>query len=523
MNPFKKLASQTAIYGLPTIIGRMLNYFLVPLYTYKFSRGEFGIVTEMYAYVSFLIIILTYGMETALFRFSQTQEDIPEVVEFPKGNETYLRLMPEGAVSDFRKPGLLRHKEKVYSTSLVSLLFSTVTFVITVSLFALPIAKVLNYANHYEYVIWFALIIGLDALSAIPFAKLREQNKAKRFALIKSVNIGVNILLNVFFIGFCKTVYDSHQGVFYNLVEKIYNPHIGIGYIFIANLIASAITILLLTPEIFFKVKYVFDFDLWKKMLLYALPLMVAGLAGMVNETMDRVLLKYLLPQEMEPMVQLGIYGACYKISILMTIFIQTYKFAAEPFFFSHSRDKDSKQLYADVMKYFVIACSLIFMGTMANMEIIKYFVAKEYRVGLPVVPILLLANLFLGVFFNLSIWFKLSGQTKFGIYLSVFGALITLVLNFYWIPKIGYMGSAWATLVCYSSMMIVSYLIGQKHYPIRYDLKRILGYLSLSLTLYFVSTYINTSSPILNLIFGNLLLLILAAVIYYKERITMK
>ena len=484
MNPLKKLAGQTAIYGLPTIVGRLLNYFLVPLYTYQFASPEYGVVTEMYAYVSFLSILLTYGMETALFRFSQTVED----------------------------------KNKVYSTALISLLFSSLLFIAFATSFSRPIASMLNYSHHSEYVSWFALIIGLDAISAVPFAKLREQNKATRFAFIKSMNIAINIAFNLFFIVFCKSVHQSPDSPFYSFVETFYNPEIGIGYIFISNLIASPITVLLLLPEILYRTKYVFDVRLWKNMLVYALPLMIVGFAGMINETMDRALLKYLVPAEMNPMAQLGIYGACYKISILMTIFIQTFRFAAEPFFFSHSKEQDSKKLYADVMNYFVIACSFIFIGTMANMELIQYFIGAEYRQGLAVVPILLLANLCLGIYFNLSIWYKLTGQTKFGAYISLFGAAITLALNFYWIPRIGYIGSAWATLICYASMMALSYRIGQKYYHVNYDLKRIWGYLSLSLALYFISRLISVDSKILNLGLNNLLVLIFVAAVYFKE-----
>jgi O-antigen/teichoic acid export membrane protein len=241
-------------------------------------------------------------------------------------------------------------------------------------------------------------------------------------------------------------------------------------------------------------------------MMLYALPLLIAGLAGMINETLDRVLLTYLLPEN-EAMSQTGIYGACYKVSIIMTIFIQTFRFAAEPFFFSQSKDKDSKKTNAIIMKYFVIICAIIFLGTTMNMSWIQYFVGEDFREGMGVVPILLLANLFLGVFINQSIWYKLTGQTGYGALLTIFGAIITITLNFYWIPRIGYMGSAWATLICYASMMVLSYFLGNKHYPVNYDLKRIFTYLGLSLTLYFIALLIQTESAAINLIINNILL----------------
>lgn len=483
MNPLKKLASQTAIYGLPTIVGRLLNYFLTPLYTYMYTTSEFGDVTSAYAYVSFLLVFLTYGMETSLFRFSQTEIE----------------------------------KEKVYASALISLLVSSVSFVLIAGLFAIPISETLKFSGHPEYIIWFAIILGCDAFSAIPFARLREQGKAKRFAIIRSLNILINIGLNLFFIWFCKGVHESSDSSFKAFVDCIYNPEIGIGYIFISNLWASVITLLLLTPEII-SVKWKMDIDIWKRMMKYGIPLLIAGLAGMTNETLDRTLIPYLLPEEIGKS-QNGIYGACYKVAILMTIFIQAFRFAAEPFFFSQSKEKDSKETNAVIMKYFVIICSTIFLGTTMNLDWIQYFVGADFRKGMDVVPILLLANLFLGIFINQSIWYKLTGQTGYGAILTIFGAIITISLNLYWIPRIGYMGSAWATLICYGSMMIVSYFLGNKHYPVNYDLKRILGYLGLSLTLYFISRLIKTETVTINLLLNNLLLVAFVGFVWKMEK----
>lgn len=483
MNPLKKLASQTAIYGLPTIVGRLLNYFLTPLYTYMYTTSEFGDVTSAYAYVSFLLVFLTYGMETSLFRFSQTEIE----------------------------------KEKVYTSALISLLVSSVSFVLIAGLFATPISETLKFSGHPEYIIWFAIILGCDAFSAIPFARLREQGKAKRFAIIRSLNILINIGLNLFFIWFCKGVHESADSSLKAFVDSIYNPEIGIGYIFISNLWASVITLLLLTPEII-SVKWKMDIEIWKRMMKYGIPLLFAGLAGMTNETLDRTLIPYLLPEEVGKS-QNGIYGACYKVAILMTIFIQAFRFAAEPFFFSQSKEKDSKETNAVIMKYFVIICSTIFLGTTMNLDWIQYFVGADFRKGMDVVPILLLANLFLGIFINQSIWYKLTGQTGYGAILTIFGAIITISLNIYWIPRIGYMGSAWATLICYGSMMIVSYFLGNKHYPVNYDLKRILGYLGLSLTLYFISLLIKTETVTINLLLNNLLLVAFVGFVWKMEK----
>jgi len=264
--------------------------------------------------------------------------------------------------------------------------------------------------------------------------------------------------------------------------------------------------------------KFSFDGALLKKMLRYAFPLLIAGTAGMINETIDRVLLTYLLPEDVA-MSQTGIYGACYKIAIIMTIFIQTFRFAAEPFFFSNAKEKDATQTYANIMNYFVIVCSIIFLGTMMNISWIQYFIDEPYRVGLHVVPILLVANLCLGVFINQSIWYKLTGQTQYGAYLAIIGACITLALNFYWIPRIGYIGSAWATLICYASMMIISFFWGNKHYPVNYDLKRILGYVGLSLTLYVLSTFISIDSVTIKLITNNIFLIAFGALIWKLEK----
>ena len=473
MSTLKKLAGQTAIYGLSTIVARLLNYVLVPLYTYNFPPSEYGVVIEIYAYITFLNIVVTYGMETALFNFSSIESA----------------------------------KEKVYSTALISLLVSTGVFLGITLMASQGIARLVRHENHVDYIIYVVLIIGFDALTAIPFAKLREQNKAGRFAFIKTVNIIVNIALNVFFIVICK----NHWG---------YN-NIGVGYIFISNLVANLVVILFFIPE-FVKVKYQFDFLLWKRMMKYALPLLLAGLAGMTNETMDRILLKYLLPAGIAE-AEVGIYGACYKISIILTIFIQTFKYAAEPFFFSNAKEKNSKVLYAQVMKYFVMCSLLIVLATLLNLSWIQFYVGKAFRAGMGVVKILLLANLCLGVFYNLSIWYKLTNKTRFGAYLTGMGALITLVLNFLLIPRLGYMGAAWATLICYGSMMVVSYLIGNKHYPVDYNLKGILGYFTLSLTLYLISKELVPSNGTFAVFMNNILVLVYVLTIVFFERHSIK
>lgn len=456
MSILKKLAGQTAIYGLPTIIGRLLNYLLVPLYTIdNFSRAEYGTVNELYAYVSFLNIILTYGMETALFNYSVKKQE---------------------------------NKENVYGT-ILSLISATSLFFIGVFfVFAQPIANLIRYPEHPEYIRWFGLILGFDAITAVAFAKLREQNKTKTFAAVKMLNILMNISFNVFFLWFCKSVSGNPSSSFYPLVKKIYSPEVGVGYVFISNLIATCITLAALLPS-FLKVKWTIDFSLVKEMLPYSLPLLIAGLAGMTNETLDRILLKYLLPENVA-LAQVGVYGACYKLSLIMTIFIQAFRFAAEPFFFKESVEKDARANYARIMNYFVIVCMGIFLLTMLNLHWLKYFIGKNFWEGLDVVPILLMANFFLGVYFNLSVWYKLTNKTRFGAFISIIGAVATVLLNVLLIPSMGFMGSAWATLICYAMMMIMSYVLGQRYYRVPYRLTRISLYIGFAVLLYIINAY---------------------------------
>ncbi len=383
------------------------------------------------------------------------------------------------------------------------------------------IAGLVRVPDHPEYMIWIAGILSTDAISAICFAKLRERNRARRFAIVKSINVILNIALNIFFIVLCPAIMGHPENPFARFISYIYNPNIGIGYIFISNLLASIVALLMLLPEMF-KVGIHFDAALWKKIMPYAMPLLVAGLAGMVNETLDRILLTWLLPEQVGR-VQTGIYGACYKISIILTMFIQAYKYAAEPYFFAHAKDPDFKQNYSAITKYFVIACLFIFLGTILNISWIQYFVGTRFRSGLKVVPILLLANLCLGVFYNLSIWYKLANKTMYGSYLTIIGAIITIALNCIWIPSTGYfagyMGSAWATLICYATCMVLCYIWGQKHFPVKFEVLGIAGYFALSLILYFLSTRVNFSSQMFNLAVNNLLLLVFVIVVAVVEK----
>ena len=493
MNPIKKLAGQTAVYGISSIVARLLNYFLVPLYTTKgiFDLEQFGVITEMYSYVAFLVILLTYGLETTYFRFSN--------------NDKY-------------------GEKKVYSTIITLITSSTLVFIILSNIFDVQIAHRLGYPNHTEYITWFAIIVSLDALSSIPMAKLRYQNKAISFAFINLANVFINIGLNLFFLLYCKSNYESGNTNW--LIDTFYNPDIGVGYVFISNLIASICKFLLLSPKII-QSKFSIDFKLVRPLLIYSLPLLLVGLSGQINETFDRAVMKHIYVENGYTMLQakeqLGIYGACYKIGIMMYLFIQAFRYAAEPFYFSKQKDKDAKDVYANIMKYFVMVCLVAFLGIVLYLDVVKYFIRNEaYYVGLEIVPILLLAYVFWGVYYNLSFWYKLTNKTYFGAVISAVGALITIGLNFLLVPIMGYMGAAWATLVCYIIMAIISYFFGQKYYPVKFPLIRIGFYFLVALGIYLLAEYVNVndwaSRPVKYAI-HTVFFLSFLAVIYFTEK----
>jgi O-antigen/teichoic acid export membrane protein len=443
----KKLVGQTAVYGLSSMLGRLLNYLLTPILTNYFLPAAFGINTEFYAYISFLNVLFTYGMETAYFRFCKQQDEGP-----------------------------------VYSTGNSLLLLSSILFS-GLLLFATPF---INAKLHYEqYPYLMACMIGIlffDTLTTLPFARLRYEGKALQYAILRLFSIGVNISATLLMV----VVAPKHPEWF----GSLYKPSIGIGYVFISNLLASALVFIYFIPNLIRHIHWP-DMKLVKILLPYALPLVVIGFAGMINETFDRILLNYLIPDVHEAKTQIGIYGACYKLSIIITLFIQAFRMAAEPFFFQHADKQDAPQLYARVMDFFVAFCLVILFGTLFFMDTLQYFIGARYRVGLGVVPILLIANLCLGIYYNLSIWYKLTNKTLAGSYITLFGAVITLIVNFAFIPQYGYVASAWATLLCYAAMMIVSYIFGQRYYPIPYSIGK-MGILTiLWVALYAVAHYL--------------------------------
>jgi len=400
------------------------------------------------------MVILTYGMETGFFRYAEQE----------------------------------KYEKDIFSTSLISLFITSSVFITLVWILSQPIADILGYTNNREYVIEIGLIVGIDAFTAIPFVRLRQKNKALKFASIKITGVVLNIFLNFFLLYFIPR-FNLHLK--YHLIGYIYSPDIGVGYVFISNLIASIFTLILLLSEIL-SIKIIINRQLWKEMIIYSLPLLIAGLAGTVNEALDRVLLKHLITGDKNPLEQLGIYGANYKIAVLMQIFIQMFRFAAEPFYFARAKEKGSLELFADVMKYFIIACMLIFLIVTLYIDIFRYFIGRNFHSGLNIVPIILYAIFLLGVFFNLSIWYKLNNMTKYGALITIFGAGITFIINWLFIPKYGYMASAWAHFSCYFIMVIISYILGRKYYKIPYKIKTIAIYALLPVVIYKLADWLD-------------------------------
>lgn len=466
MNPLKRLASQTAVYGLSSIIGRFLNYLLVPLYTYSFAPAEYGVVAEFYAYMGFFTVLLVFGLETGYFRFSAPGE---------------------------------QPRQRVLATALRVLLIANGAFLAAALLWQQPIADLLQHSDHPEYVWWVAAILALDSIGAIAFARLRAEERALRFVSIKLIEIGANIGLNLFFIVLCRQAWETDPE---SLLGQLWNPAIGIGYVFIANLAASGLKLLLLTPQYRDALRG-FDWTLMRQMLRYSLPMVIIGLAGIVNEMLDRAALKYLLPGSPEQnMADLGIYSAVYKLSMLMTLFIQAFRYAGEPFFFAHAKEEKGPALYAQVLTWFVVFCVFIFLLVGLYIDLFQYFIGEPYRVGLSVVPVLLLANLLLGIYINLSIWYKLTDRTLLGAGVALIGAGITVVSLWLLVPRFGYEGAAWSHLICYASMVVISWALGRRYYPVPYDLKRIFGYIGFGLGLFWLAHQFGIPATLLMLAF---------------------
>lgn len=479
MSLLKKLAGETAIYGLSSIVGRTLNFLLLPLYVYIFPPEEYGIVSNLYAYVAFALILLTYGMETAFFRFSKKTGDT----------------------------------KSVYDTTTSSIITTTLFFLLMVILFLKPLTSFMGYVGKERFVLWLAIIVSIDVITATPFTYLRQQNKAIRFATLKTINIGINIGLNLLFFLVFRKINLSQPDTF---IGKIYNPSIGVGYVFVSNLIANIVMLLLLSPE-FRILRFRIDFALLKKMLAYAFPMLIVGLTGQINQNIDKILLKFLLPIEENPMHQIGVYGANYKLAVLMTMFVQAFNYAFEPFFFSRDNDKKNNQTYADIMKYFVIFGWMIFLVITLYIDFFKLLISPSYYEGLKVVPIVLIANLLLGIYYNQSVWYKVIDKTKYGAYQSLIGAAVTLLINIVFIPKYGYMASAVACCLCFLTMVVISYIWGRKYNPIPYNLKEIVLYSASALIIFVISELIPVENKVIKISINTLLILSYIALIYNK------
>lgn len=456
MSLIKKLASDTAAYGLSSILARLINYVFSFIIVKVVSTADYGEYTKFYAFAGFIMVVLTHGMETAYFRF-RTQEGF---------------------------------KEKAFATSITAVTGVSAVFLVLSYVFVNEVAAFALVENHPEYVLYFAWILALDTLAAIPFASLRAHQRPFRFAAVRIINILVYIFFMVLFLFWMPQWYAAQPESSY---MSWYRPEIGVGYVFIANLIASVITLLLLATE-FKYLKGGPDSTLYKKMIPYALPVMLVGFAGMINEMLDRVMMERLLPfGELRNKELLGIYGFNYKFAMLMTLFLQAYRYAAEPFFFAQAGKEGAKKVYADTMKYFVIAGSFIFLMVTLLLPFIQWVLLQfdprygNYFEGDKVVPILLLANLLLGIYFNISTWYKVTDKTHIGALIAIVGALVTLSMNWLLVPSMGYLGAAWATLACYFVMVVIGYWAETKYYPIPYHLPSIFFYLGLATILYLV------------------------------------
>lgn len=482
MAGLKSLAKDTAIYGLSSIVGRFLNYLLVPLYTAVIpaSTGGYGVVSNVYAYTALILVFLTFGMETGFFRFAN------------KSGE---------------------HPEKVYANTLIFVGGLSLIFVILCMLFLHPISSLLEYPDHPDYIAMMVLVVALDSFQCIPFAYLRYKKRPIKFASIKLFNIVGNILLNLFFLLLCPWL-DVHA---HQLVSWFYRPEYLVGYIFVSNLIMSLVQMFFFIPELR-GFSYRVDKVLLKQMISYSFPILVFGVVGILNQTIDKMIYPFLFDDRQEGLVQLGIYSATSKVAMIMAMFTQAFRYAYEPFVFGKNKEGDNCKMYSAAMKYFFIFSLLAFLAVMFYMDILRYMVARDYWEGLSVVAIVMGAEIFKGIYFNLSFWYKLTDETQWGAYFSIIGCAVILALNIWLVPTYGYVASAWASVAGYGVITLLSYIIGQKKYPVSYPLKDMAVYLILAAVLFVLSQEVIISNVGLRLVFRTLLLLIFIAYILKKD-----
>ena len=487
MSSIKNLAGQTIWYGVSSIFARFLNYLLTPYLTLKFSgTSQFGKMNLVYALIPFLNVLVLFALDTAYFRYVQRKES----------------------------------EQKLFDTLTYTIVTNTLLISGAMIIFRQTIANFIDLPDHPEYITFTSLIIGLEALSALPFAKLRHEGRPRKFAMIRVVGILINIALTYFFLSICPSLLKSHPNSVWLI---IYTPGFAVGYVLVANLCASLFQFLALVPE-FLKFRWTFDRNLWKDIMIYAFPLTIAGFGGMINEVFDRIMLakRLHLPRELAD-YQVGVYSACYKLSLLISLFVQAFRMGAEPFFFRQSGQEDAQKTYARVMKFFVITICLMFLFVALYIDIWKHFIQdKTMWKGLGVVPILLFANMFLGIYYNLSIWYKLSRNTMAGAYITLIGAAITLIINYIFIPRFSYWASAWATFLCYGSMMVISFVWGQKEYRVPYAWKKLVAYMVIVAVLYLVHsicTHMISTSRTFSLVLATLLSAAYALLILRIER----
>lgn len=450
MAGIKKLAGQTIWYGVPRIVSRFL-FFGVGLLSFGlFPANETYAYTQVYAVIPFLNILFTYGLETSYFRFAQTND-----------------------------------RNKLYNTLTISIVVSTIVFCLLLFVLRDPLTRFIEMEDRPEFVIWTIGIIFFDTLFVLPMAKLRLEERPRKYALVNVISVLLNISLVLFFYYVAKPAYENDR---YTFLGTLYNPRIGVGYFILANLIASGVTLLLVWKE-FSQFRFMFDKKLWKEVMIYSFPLVIVGFGGMINEMLSRLVYqKVLTIDPKQEQFELGIFGANYKLAVLITIFIQIFRLAAEPFFFNQSKQEGAQKMYARVMKFFVIACCLMFLAVSLFLEGWKLLIAwkyPEYGLGIHIVPILSMGSVFLGIYYNLSVWFKLTNRNMTGAYITIAGAVLTILLNIVLIPWLHYTGAALATLLCYTFMMVMNYYLGQKHYPVPYAKKKLLTYIAISAMLY--------------------------------------
>lgn len=483
MANLKSLAKDTVIYGMSSIVGRFLNYLLVPLYTAKMTAesGGYGVVTNIYSYTALLLVVLVYGMETTFFRYSTKEGE---------------------------------NSERVYSTIITSIGFTSLLFVVLILFFLNPIAGAMGYALHPEYIGVMAVVVAMDAFQAIPFARLRLQKKAMKFASLKLLFIVLNIGLNLLYFVLLPALYEIYP----NEIGCIYNPSVGVGYVFYLNLVCTSVIMLFLVPELR-GFKWRFDVDLLRRMLKYSMPILVLGIAGILNQTADKILFPFIY-KNVDATSQLGIYGAASKIAMIMAMILQAFRYAYEPFVFGNSKDKDSKESYALAMKYFMIFTLLAFLVVMGYLDIIKYIIAPDYWDGLKVVPVVMVAEIMMGVYFNLSFWYKLTDKTMWGAVFSGIGCTVLILVNILFVPKYGYMACAWGGVAGYGVAMTLSYVIGQKKYPIDYPVKTIMGYLFLSGVIYSIMELVKFMGLGVQMVVNTILILSFVVIAVKQEHL---